>query len=789
MGGALGHLRVVDFSDSLAGQYCARLFADHGASVVLVEPAEGSPIRTMAPLSQAGDSLQFFHLNVGKHTMVLDRADNGDKQRFDMLLAGADVAVLPADADAAAISAANPFCVVVQPSLFGRDGPRKDWQGPEIVLQALSGMMHNNGAAGREPLFGTANRAAMASGVGAYLGTLAALYARETTGQGQVVQVDAAETAASMCFPYVMQHIYNGTDRQRTEQAVQAGQVLCKDGWVCIWIYNFRWHALLEALDLLELEKDARFAEPSERRANWDALFAIFQAKVADIGAEDLVEILQRAQVIAAKAYRPSELIDNRNLNARQYWGEVEGRRILGPAFRLTKTPRQVDKGAPSLNDGAHPNWPAKQADVRAGVSSDKRPLEGLRVIELTTAWAGPMSGRVLAYLGAESIHVEAPNRVNSWRLNKDRPNPVNFPNNEPGERWYDRSFLFNSQNVNKLSCILNLKTEEGRDTLRRLVAVADVLICNFRPGTLKKLGLDYDSLTAIKPDIIVAELPAFGVTGPMSSYAALGPTMEMAAGMSAMIGYPGGQPEVTGPSYLDPIGGFNAAAAILTALIHRQKTGEGQYVEVPQVEAAMQLIGAEILKAGETGDDPEPNGNRVRFASPHDAFPTRGDDQWIAIAALNEDQWRALCHEMERPELIEDSRFSDLGRRRDNEDELTRIIANWTLSHDKHDLAQRLQAAGIAAAPVQTPKDVAADPYLAHRGFFTELEHPDAGRHRHPSLPIHLSATPGAQVRAAPPFGWHNRHVLENILKLSPEDVAKLEASEAMATEPFAGA
>lgn len=784
MGGALDHLRVVDFSESLAGQYCARLFADYGAAVFLVEPEQGSRIRAMAPMSDAGESLQFFHFNLGKQSLVLDQGSAD----FGRLLDGADVVVLPADADAEAISAAHPALVVVQPTDFGAHGPRADWQGPEIVLQALSGMMHNNGAAGREPLFGTGNRASLASGVAAYLGALAALFAREQSGQGQVVQVDAAETAASMCFPYVMQHIYNGTVRQRTEQAVQAGQVLCRDGWVCIWIYNFRWHALLEALGLLELEQDPRFAEPAARREHWDALFGIIQATVAEMSAEELVDILQRAQVIAAKAYRPSELAGNKHLVAREYWEEVDGRRALGPAFRLHRTPRQISGGAPALGAAQLPSW-ARGAASAAAKAVDGPPLDGIRVIELTTAWAGPMSGRVLAYLGAESIHVEAPNRVNSWRLNKDAPNPVNFPDRQPGPRWYDRSFLFNSQNVNKLSCILNLKTEEGRATLRRLVAVSDVLICNFRPGTLKKLGLDYESLTAIKPDIIVAELPAFGISGPMSGYAALGPTMEMAAGMSAMIGYPGGQPEVTGPSYLDPIGGFNAAAAILTALIHRQKTGEGQYVEVPQVEAAMQLIGPQILKAAETGDDPAPNGNRVSFASPHDAFPAKGEDEWVVIAALDEDQWQRLCGVMEQPELVDDPRFSTLERRRDNEDELTRIIAEWTRGHDKHALAGRLQQAGIAAAPVQNPKDVADDPYLADRRFFTELEHPDAGRHRHPGLPIHLSATPGSQRQAAPPFGWHNRYVLENILKLPPGDIAAIEASDAMATEPLEGA
>lgn len=785
MTGALGHLNVVDLSNSLAGQYCARLFADFGAWVALVEPPEGSPIRQMPPFANDGESLQFVHLNMGKQSYVtLDM----DDPLLAGLLAAADVVVLPGNGDGEALSQKYPTAVVVVPSSFGNDGPRADWQGPEIVLQALSGMMHNNGAAGCEPLFGTGNRAELAAGVGAYIGALTALYARESRGRGQIVRIDAAETAAAMCFPYVMQHIYNGTDRLRTDQAVQAGQVLCRDGWVCIWIYNFRWHALLEALHLVDHEFDPRFADPSERRAHWDELFAIIQEKVADMAAEDLVEILQTAQVIAAKAYRPSELIRSRHLEARNYWEKVGGRTVLGPPFRMTETPRQIQGPAPTLGTGVHLGVPRRTRTHNRG-AAHARPLGDVRIIELTTAWAGPMSGRVLAYFGAESIHVEAPNRVNSWRLNKDKPNPVNFPDGEPGQRWYDRSFLFNSQNVNKLSCILNLKTEQGRATLRQLVGVADVLICNFRPGTLKKLGLDYETLTAIKPDIIVAELPAFGVTGPMASYAALGPTMEMAAGMSAMIGYPDGQPEVTGPSYLDPIGGFNAAAAILTALIYRQQTGRGQYVEVPQVEAAMQLIGAEILAAAETGIDPLPNGNRVTYAAPHDAFPAAGTDQWVAIAALSEGQWKELCIIMEQPQLADDPRFSTLQQRLEHQTALGEVISAWTRTRDKHVVAEMLQARGVAAAPVQTPKDLATDPYLEYRGFFTELDHPDAGRHRHPGLPIHLSETPGGQVRSAPQFGGHNRHVLETILGLTPQEIATIEASDAMGTVPLAGA
>lgn len=415
-------------------------------------------------------------------------------------------------------------------------------------------------------------------------------------------------------------------------------------------------------------------------------------------------------------------------------------------------------------------------------------PLRGIRVVEITTAWAGPMAGRVMAFLGAEVIHVESPTRVNSWRQNKDVPNPLSYPDKEPGDRFFDRSYLFNSQNVNKRSCILDLKKEEGRETLRQLVAVADVVTCNFRPGMLKRLGLDYAGLCAIKPDIILVEMPAYGLAGPQSGYAALGPTMEMAAGMSAMVSYRNGQPVVTGPSYLDPIGGFNGAAAILTALIHRQRTGEGQQIEVPQVEAAMQLIGAELL-AAEDGEDALPDGNHVADMAPHNAYPAQGDDQWIAIAAETEQSWQSLCEAMGQPDLAKDARFANLELRLAHQDELDAIVADWTASHDKHDLAATLQNVGVAAAPVNSPRDVAASPYLARRQFFGELTHPIAGTHRHPGLPIHLSRTPGSQRRAAPTFGGDNDYVLREILGLSDVEASRIAASGAMTDRPNPGA
>ncbi len=416
-------------------------------------------------------------------------------------------------------------------------------------------------------------------------------------------------------------------------------------------------------------------------------------------------------------------------------------------------------------------------------------PLEGVRVVELTTAWAGPMAGRVLAWFGAEVIHVESPTRTNSWRINKDTPNPINFPGGDAGDRHYDRSFLFNSQNGNKRSLVLDLKTEEGLAAFKDLLATADVLTCNFRPGTLRKLGVDYDRLTRTNPGIIVAELPAFGLDGPMSGYAALGPTMEMAAGMASLIGYPDGRPETTGPSYLDPIGGFNAAAAILTALIHRQRTGEGQHIEIAQVEAAMHLIGPELLAAGESGAVSPRDGNHRDDAAPHDAFPALGDDQWIAIAVTDEEMWGRFCDVIERPELATDDRFASLAARKKNEAALTVIVSGWTRDFDKHSAAAQLQANGVSAAPVQTPREVAASPHLAARGFFTELERADLGRHPYPGLPIHLSATPGRLKTVAPAFGADNGYVLREILGRSDDEIAAMEASGAIATMPKPGA
>ncbi len=416
---------------------------------------------------------------------------------------------------------------------------------------------------------------------------------------------------------------------------------------------------------------------------------------------------------------------------------------------------------------------------------SDALPLRHIRVVELTTAWAGPMAGRILAFLGAEVIHVEAASRLDSWRHHSQVFNPRRFPGGVPGERPYNRASLFNSQNVNKLSLTLDLKKSGGSEAFEALLMTADVLICNYTPGMLDRIGFGYRRLHAMKPDIIVAEMPAYGLVGPAAQSSALGPTMEMAAGMASMIGYPGGPPVSTGPAYLDPTGGFNGAAAILTALYHRDRTGQGQHVEVPQVEAAMQFIGEHLLLAAATGEVLPRAGNRVSWAAPHDAYPAAGEDEWVVVAVQTDAEFGALGGVIGRPDLASDPDLAGLAGRLQQLDRLDEAVSTWTRQRGKAEAARLLQAAGVPAAPVQNARDAAESEYLAARDFFTELEHPEAGRYPHQGLPFHFSRTPGSQRTPAPCLGEHTRYVLEEILRLPPEEIARMEGAGTTACVP----
>lgn len=798
LSGALSGLRVLDLSDCVAGQFCCRMMADFGAEVILVEPAAGSTVRTMPPFDPAKDglgSLLFFHLNLGKQSIVIDRTTDAGRAKLLDLVKSADAVVVGLDADRDALQRANPSCIVTLVSDFGDDGPCRHWRGSEMIFQALSGMMHVNGTGEREPLYGVGHRAQYAAGVGAYIATLAALYARKTTGEGQQVALDVAMNTSSMAPPATVEYAYSKLQDPRGERRSPFMVVKCIDGFVSIWVHLPVWAGFCKAVNIPELEQDPRFAKGKERQDNWAELTARVQERVRDLTGDELLDRLLKERIAAAKAYTPMQLWNGTpHLIARNYWQSVPTlsgpRPILGPPFRLSRTPRDIRKGAPRLGEHdaqafTRPGVAAKAARERARAAAG--PLAGLRVLDFTTAWAGPMTGRILAFLGAEVVKVESASRPDTWRMHGNVFQAKRFPNGEAGERPYNRSALFNSQNHNKLGLSLDIKHPKGLAAMHRLAATADVVIANFTAGTLARMGVGYEALQKVKRDIIVMEMPGFGNSGPLSKAAANGATMEMAAGMCAMIGYAGGVPTTTGQVYPDPMGGYNGAAAVMTALMHRQATDEGQYIELSQVEGAMQFIGEELLYAIAANEDPELHGNRVRWAAPHDAYAARGDDQWVAIAVGSDDEWRRLCAIMDRTDLASDPHFATFEVRWLNQDLLREPISQWTRRHAKHEVADMLQAQGIRSAPVNMPKDVIESPYLAARTAFVTLTHPDAGTHAYMTLPFRLSLTPGSQHRASPCLGADTRRVLFELGGLSAREVAELDAEGVTSNIPAA--
>lgn len=782
MAGALAGIRVLDLSDSIAGQFCTRMLADYGAEVLLVEPPGGGAMRRARPVAKDGTSFAFLHLNTGKGSMVLDASPAG-RARLLALAAEADAIVIGPEADRMALEAAAPAAVICTVSPFGTDGPWRGWTGCEMVFQAVAGLMHASGDGRREPLYGCGDRASYGAGASAYIAVLAGLFARGRWGIGQAAAVDIAAAAACMANPFVTQFLYNGLVEPRATRRQPLGLLRCADGWVGFWLHVHLYAPMMAALGLEAQAEDPRFKPAKARLENWDAFVALLQAQVATQPADDVLATLQSARVVAARCYSLTQLRDTcAHLEARGFWESAGGQTILGPQFRMGATPRAVRGGTPALGTVTGFATPRRPVPPLAPPPPGTGPLAGLRVVEFTTAWAGPMAGRILAWLGAEVIHVESASRTDSWRMVGQVFNPTRFPKDGAGDRPWDRCALFNSQNANKLSLSLELKNPEAKAAMLRILAQTDVVLCNFTAGTLDRMGFGHATLKALRPDIIVAEMPAFGSSGPLSHATAIGPSMEMAAGMAGMIGYPGGKPTVTGPTYPDPIGALHGASAVLTALLHRQHSGQGQHIEVPQVEGAMHYIGEHILAALATGENPAPRGNRVDWAVPHDAFPARGDDQWIAIAATTDAAWQALCGAMARPDL---ARHATLAERQAYEDEICAAVAGWAATQDKHAAAALLQSLGVAAAAVHDGGDGARSPYLAARFWFTELVHADLGPTVQEGLPMALSRTPGSNRFAAPCLGQHTQAILRDLAGLDAAAIAALDAAGATSAVP----
>ena len=418
-------------------------------------------------------------------------------------------------------------------------------------------------------------------------------------------------------------------------------------------------------------------------------------------------------------------------------------------------------------------------------------PLRNVRVVDLGSAWAGPMAGHLLADMGAEVIKIESRARLDGMRLGRPMiPIENHGEDLAGGDRglWPELQPVFHGLNRNKLSVTLNLRTEAGRASCDGWPRSATWCWRNFSPGVLERLGMDHASLRAVKPDIIVASMPAFGDTGPLRDMVAYAPIIQAMSGMMSLVGY---APEEGEPlvgelqaAWSDTVAALCAALGVAAALRHRNRTGQGSTWKPPTWRARPRCWGRPMLEYQMTGEIPVPPGNDDPDFAPHNNYPCAGEDAWVAIAVRTEEEWRALAGVIESDgtgcsSLAADARFADKSSRWTNRRDLDEIVAAWTRRLSPQQVVERLQTAGVAAMPVMNIADQFADPHLNARETYVEIDHPHVGAEMVYGVPWRFSDTPGSVWAPAPLLGQHNMYVLQELLGMDETRIDELVAQQ----------
>ena len=816
-------IRVVEWGEMVSAPFCAKVLAELGADVIKVEPPHGDPARRRGPfpdgVSHPESSGLFLFANQGKRGVTLDTEADSGIGRLHLLLETADVLVENqpfgvlgrAGIDAEQMARQHPHLITVSISPYGRAGGYSQYAGYDLQVNALSGMSFGTGHTHREPLTTPDQQAAFLAGVGGAYAAIVALLARDAAGAnghagaGQYIDVADAGIIATLLTGYHLPtFIYRGIAGSRSGNRMRLGLfpncvLPCRDGHVCIDAPQMeQYQRFLNLLGNPDWTDDLRYRD---RRAMSDQYPEEAEGLIApwfkEHGKDEILRLCLENRIPCAPVLTIDEALESPQLVARQWFREVDhpqaGRLMYpGPPVRLHGSPLKVSGSAPMLGQhngevfdvlpARRPSKPKTEPTKKPADCVSPTALHSVRVVDLGSAWAGPMAGQLLADMGAEVIKVESRARMDGMRLGRPMiPIPDHGEDLSGGDRglWPELQPVFHGLNRNKLSVTLNLRTEKGRSLLRRLASVSDVVLSNFSPGVLQRLGMDYDSLRRTKPDIIVAAMPAFGDTGPLRDMVAYAPIIQAMSGMMSLVGYPPeeGEPLVgeLQAAWSDTVAALCAALGVAAALRHRNRTGCGQYVEAAHLEGTAALLGVPMLQYQMTGAVPKPVGNDDPDFAPHNNYPCAGADAWVSIAVRDDAEWNALAGVLGDERLTKDPRFRDSASRWQHRRVLDTMVTEWTCARSPEEASALLQGAGVAAMPVMNIADQFADPHLNARETYVEIDHPHVGAEMLYGVPWLFSETPGSVRAPAPLLGQHNEYVLTELLGMDDATVRRL--------------
>ena len=750
-------LRVVEVSDRIAGAYCGKLFVDAGADVVKVEPVSGDPLRrftaTGAAPADGADAPLFSYLNSGKRSVTA---------ASDELLARADL-VIVASTRAEAIERGfdprrlldmSPRTVVVTVSDFGWAGPWSDRPATEFTLQAWSGLTGFRGDPAGPPISIGGELGEYMGGACAAYGTLAMRRRVRRGGPGGHLDMSMLEAITLMqSSEWLHSQLLNVPPVRRSVEVPSIEEA--SDGYVGIsMVTGQQWLDFAAMVDCQELTEipDLRFQIGRWGYRDWIRERIGPWMRERTVG--EIVELGQLFRLPIAPLGNGSTIPQMDHLRERGVYTE-------NPAgFRQPRAPWLMSAAAPAPirpapirgeADGES-LWQARESAAPAADAD--LPLAGVRIVDLTAFWAGPAATHSLAAFGADVIKIEAIQRPDGIRYSGGMRTDV--------DDWWEYGWVFHAMNTNKRSVTLDLESEDGVGLFKQLVSQADVVIENFSPRVMDQFGLGADALLAIKPNLVVVRMPAFGLTGPWRDRVGFAPTMEQIAGLAWVTGLPEGPP-VPPRGACDPLAGAHAAFASLVALEFADRTGRGQLVEVPMIETVLNVTATQTIEFDVFGEVLSRRGNRGHPAATQDLYRCAGDDNWIAITVNTDAQRNALSELTGRSELGE-----------------------WLAARDLDSAVDALASAGIPAAAVVSPSLVTENPQLQNRGFFERLEHPRTGEGLYPTPPFAPLDGGNRWLHRPPPtLGEHNAEVLTELCGLTDADLQRLTAERVIGTRP----